>query len=335
LPHGGRGGATSTSWLGTRWAALNSHEMEPDKWVSIYTTLTYYLYLHIYNCYIDIIVNLGAQLNTTYMKHAVLTQLGLGLISCLLFAGCAGKDGDPGPQGSQGPSGPQGPSGQNLTGNIVGFIEAWAEGASVANNSGVTVSIDGSTPLLTAVSNAAGRFEIQNIKSGTYNLSFSKNGYTTYKVYGVAHVGGENPTVLPNTYPVIQASNTTVSNLSLVSIQPGIRANLFLNAFNNVLPDGKQVVVFMSNSSGVSSSNFIGFVTEGFSGASNVLNFYLDKSFLNSSGFPSGSRVYMIAYGANLAPIGILFSYRDPATGKPVFLGLSPVPSQEISFIVP
>jgi hypothetical protein len=127
--------------------------------------------------------------------------------TALLLAGCKGKDGDPGP------AGPVGPSGQNLTGNMTGFVNSVDENGIQLAKTGVVVALDGVTPAVTATSDADGRFTLSNVRNGTYNITYSRTGYGTFRRIGVGHVGGDQATFL-GTSTVSQVSTQTITNLT-------------------------------------------------------------------------------------------------------------------------
>ena len=91
--------------------------------------------------------------------------LAVAVATTLLLGGCKGKDGDPGPAGAPAPV---------LTGSIVGFVAPLDENGQVLSKAGVLVTLANTSPQLAQTTDANGRYEFANVRSGTYNLVFSR-----------------------------------------------------------------------------------------------------------------------------------------------------------------
>lgn len=251
--------------------------------------------------------------------------------AALLLTGCKGKDGDPGPAG---------PAGQNLTGSILGFVNPVSEDGVALTKSGVTVTITSVTPQLTQTTDANGRYEFTNLRNGTYNISFSRPDLGLYKLFGYGHVGGDQPSVVGNTY-LSGVSRTVVTNLTVASprfdSQYGYHA-LFSGTVTNAasISPYRRVVIYGSTGPGTSAtaSTLIGdyFIYQGNGGSGSLATIQVSRGIFNAAGFASGSIINAIIYGV---PDYYNVSYMDPTTGRTVFSGLNPVGSQVVSFIVP
>jgi len=115
-------------------------------------------------------------------------------ISCLLLISffalhsCHKKD-IVGPQGPQGPPGPAGTS-SVLKGDIQGKVLLYdISGQIMADNSGATVSLEETSPLLQAVSATNGSFTIPSVHEGYFNLSVQKQGYGSMRYFNFANSG--------------------------------------------------------------------------------------------------------------------------------------------------
>jgi len=236
-----------------------------------------------------------------------------------LLAGC-GRKGDPGP------------SGQNLTGNIVGFVSAFDEAGNVLPKAGVSVTVDGVTPAITATSDASGHYELPTVRNGTYNLSYTRADLSTYRQLSVAHVGGDQPTYL-GAATLTQASSTRASNLTAVASPATGSAFLQFNLTNSVLGAGanKRYVIYIGSSASVTSATGLLYDNTTYYASANTLAETLTRAKLNALGFATGTPVYAIIYGLawNYS------TYTDPATGRIMFSGLSATPSNAAAFIVP
>ena len=74
---------------------------------------------------------------------------------------------------------------------MYGFVNPVDEYGSPFSKSGVTVMLDGVTPAATVTTNADGRYEFAALRTGTYNLSFSRTGLSTTRHICVGHAGGD------------------------------------------------------------------------------------------------------------------------------------------------
>ena len=252
----------------------------------------------------------------------------VGLFAGSLLGGCKGKDGDPGPAGAAGATGTPGTPGPSLTGTLYGFVSPVDEYGVAAAKSGVTVTLDGVSPAATATTNADGRYEFAALRTGTYNLTFTRAGLTTVRRLGVAHVGGDQPTFL-GTNTISAPSTTSFGNVSLNS-QNNNSVQLYIpyanaGASNNTFT---RFIIYGSANPGTTAANGILLSFPG--SVSSPFTTSLFKSTLNGSGFATGTRVYVVVY----ATPAFLTGFTDPLTGRFVYSGLS-TPSNEISFIVP
>jgi hypothetical protein len=97
----------------------------------------------------------------------------------------------------EGPAGPPGPDGSNgnstITGTVYGKVALFDSlGKAVTDNSGVTILFENTNPQISVTSAVDGSFTSPELSSGTYNLSFSKSGYGTMKLFHFQHTGGVN-----------------------------------------------------------------------------------------------------------------------------------------------
>ena len=262
-----------------------------------------------------------------------------------LLGGCTGKQGDPGPTGATGATGAAGAtgatgtSGQNLTGSIVGFVSPVDENGNLSTTkSGIVVSIDGTNPAVTATTNADGRFELANVRNGTYNLTYTKAGLATYHRYGLGHVGGDQPTYLGTT-TITPVSTIYASNLS-PSYSTG-SVTLYFTLNNPVAISTFRFAVLASNTSTFTSSS--SFVTSGITSpsyysypytgtaTSTTYSISISKATLNSLGYNSGTPVYLAVVGST----SYYGSYSDPSTGRIVYPALNLTSPANTAVVVP
>lgn len=195
-------------------------------------------------------------------------------ITMLNYAGCSKEDWKP-----------------YLKGNMVGYVVLFDEfGNNLDNHSGVKVTAIGLDRNYTAWSDAAGRFEIADLPTGTYEIHMEKEGFGAYKQCGVKHLGGQ-PTILSSEgchfYLLCQVSTASIQQLRFE--HDTIWADIHYTASG---PDYINLVMFFSNTSGFTSSDAFFVITSTLlkSGSSYIGT--MNPSFLP---FPAASQVYFRA----------------------------------------
>ena len=248
--------------------------------------------------------------------------------AAILLTGCKGKDGDPGPAGANGANGANGAAGQNLTGTIYGFVNSIDENGASVSKAGVTVSLEGATTQ-TATTDANGRFEFLNMRNGTYNLTYTRPGYATFRRFAVSHVGGDQPTFLSLT-TITQVSNTAVTNLTQTGASTSAGIPLSFSLFNsNSANSTYRASFFASSTPGVTAATGT-LLTTYLLSASGPTNIVFSRTTLLNAGFAAGTTVFLVAYGSPVS----LTSYVDPTTGRFLYTSLNPNPSNVISFVL-
>lgn len=217
-----------------------------------------------------------------------------------------------------------------VTGPISGYALADDENGAPIDRSGITVSVDNSTPKLSATTDASGKYAFDNVPAGTYNLTFAKPGLGTFRRLSVAHLGGPDPTFLGNT-TLSQPSGTVVSGLSVTG--PANNGNLVVQvtATNVNSAAVQRVAVFVSSSTTptATTGTLLGAYAVVTSGT--ISTFSLRPADLRGAGFATGAQVYAVAYGAPATNP----SYIDPGTGRTTYPDLNATASPILSFLAP
>ena len=121
------------------------------------------------------------------------------LIAALVFlvmylAGCKGADG------------PAGPAGPKLTGTLKGFVSLVnVDGTFQTDASGVVVSVTGTS--ISATSDVNGKFQLDNVETGTYEIVYTKSSYGTLKRQGISFASGGTAGLSPVTLGTIPVSS--------------------------------------------------------------------------------------------------------------------------------
>lgn len=213
--------------------------------------------------------------------------------------------------------------------SISGKVALYNEGLTSVENSDMTVTVEGTSPLLTAHTDADGNFIIENVPFGTYNLFFEKTGYGAYKYFNATLTETGGPLNLSETIDLGQQSSLIITDF-MVHISHGS-----IDYTGTVDPEGtadtpKYVRIFYSADSTVSSSNY-SYYSEAYEITTSTFEFPITSEKLNEEGFASGSTVYMKVYGDAYWNN----SYEDPISGDMVFPNLSIDSPETVSFVIP
>ncbi len=106
-----------------------------------------------------------------------------------------------------------------LEGDMIGYVFTFDEFSNLLeNHKNVTVTAVGDGTDFSANTDENGRFYLNNLPIGTYELWFEKEGYGTLKQFGVKHLGGQ-PTILglndDHVYFIYEMPTTVITNLVL------------------------------------------------------------------------------------------------------------------------
>jgi len=226
------------------------------------------------------------------------------------------------------------------TGSIAGAINVYDDKTNkLSDASGFTVSVIGN-PGKIAVTNANGQFKIDGLPFDNYDLSFSKIGYGTYKIFGIEHLkksnlpaGSVSVTQISRVINLGALSTTSVSLLSVVDATyndlPGIEYSYVLNPAPTTNNRG-YVRAFLGKKSTTTSTEYTAYSAVKSALSNNVKSGFTAEE-LYGLGFESGDSVYVKLYGESY------FSnqYIDPGTGKAIFPNLNAVSPSAIGFLVP
>ena len=230
-------------------------------------------------------------------------------------------------------------------GNIVGTVQIIdLDGKMLPDASGATVAIDNSTMYSESMAN--GRWTLDSIPFGTYDLSISKSGYGTAKIMGLFHAASNHaPTLIGKSKILNQISNievTAVNTKKFTEINPtlinfineGVAEDgiVFDPVFNSSTPGEKKIRLFFGTSPDVSTTNYIATEKQKFSGRSNESeNFSFVLKWFVSRGFEPGQTLYVKAFGDGYGDD----EYDDPISGLTVFPSLASKGSPVVSFVLP
>lgn len=252
------------------------------------------------------------------------------LLGLLFLVSCKGKDGEIGPAGIAGQNGQNGLPGPSLKGNIVGFVSLFDEiGTRYASAEGMTVTVEGTAPEIKTTSNADGKYELKDVPTGTYNLSFTRTGFGNFKRPSIVHIGGNAPTNLGNNN-LWETAKTTMTNLAVEIKGTSI---ILTGKVTPISPAGsgtalqRRVRFFFGKDDKVSYLNYFDTFNQLLVPAGGDGSFSFTLTNANISKFKTGDRVFIIGYG--LSPLEN--AYTDPNTNLVIYSGVNLAASNVVS----
>ncbi|WP_439505169.1 carboxypeptidase-like regulatory domain-containing protein [Sediminibacterium sp.] len=221
----------------------------------------------------------------------------------------------------------------NIQGMIVLYDE---EGSRQADMSGVTVSIDNSS--VSTQTGPDGKWKLDSIPYGTYDISYAKEGYGTGKIMGLYHAATNHvSTIISKSESMAVNSSISITDLIITPFSGTIQAigisGVHIDPiFNNPSGKDKFVRLFFSDNPNVSASNYVAEVKIKTNGAQAQLNdFNLTTSYFESLGFKKGQIIYVKGHGDSF----LSDQYTNPINNTVVFPSLSTQASKTVSFVLP
>lgn len=207
-----------------------------------------------------------------------------------------------------------------LTGDITGFVYLQDnEGQQIKDRSGVKVSIEGRQNFTYTDSN--GKFTLENVSAGIFNIVFEKEGYGLYKIIAREFPGGGEAYLYSTTLfelPAYEVSSVTiVKSSNNLLIQGSVTGELnyyrnvliFFNKNSNVSNDPKNYLTLRSVYVYADSLQFSSYI-------------YDYKDWFISEGFSIDSTIYLVAYSST----DYWGGYPDPETGRYFYTGIGSNP---------
>ena len=230
-----------------------------------------------------------------------------------------------------GPQGPSGPSGPVLTGALTGFVTTYDQyGFKVLGDlAGVTIHVSDSSSDST-VTDATGKYTFTNLKTGVYNLTYSKPGYATVTALDYGFVGGGtlNRNASISKYPSFLVYNVASVDTTIAT-DPG----MIVRGTDTMDQVARTFIVFGSNSPAVSSTpgSFIYANTGTIRAGQGTWNLFITSQELHDNGLASGTTAYFVVYPISTGSP----TYTDPATGRTVYTAIGSVPSSILTVTIP
>jgi len=222
--------------------------------------------------------------------------------------------------------------------DLIGFVSLRDEfGNVLADQSGMKVTLTNSSPIIETSTDTNGKYQFSKIKGGTYNLSYTKNGFGEFKKLSISHLGGDAPTSLGNqnlwetAKTVISDITATVGSDNMITIS-GKSSPVQPNA--TPASQQRRFRLFFGKNAGVTYLNYDAtfnqiLIPAPASGSNG--DWSLKLSAANFSPLKSGDNVKIVGYG--ISPLEN--AYTDINTNKVIYSGVNATKSNEISVTLP
>lgn len=215
-----------------------------------------------------------------------------------------------------------------LKGNLEGVVYSNGDYSDIS----AKVLLEGNDLSKTTTTNSSGWYSFTGLPTGTYNLKFSQEGFSTFYIYGFPFIGGDSITETVPFVNLAQLPNASVSDLTMtmsvdttyirnykiVNKTIDWTADFFVNDSSSV-----RYMAYLSSNANVSYKNYLRhyFAEEG-------SNLHLDD--YDAILFREKTTLYMIIY-----PYSTLGSkYPDMDTGCLVYSGIQTKGASNVASVV-
>lgn len=222
--------------------------------------------------------------------------------------------------------------------SITGSVQVRTQQNQFLSAAGVTVTVAGSQPVVSAITSQDGRFELPSLPAGSYNLQFSRAGLSSFALLDVPHPKADSTTRLTNTFTLAEEPTLQATDLAVVPTTRTDEVRLKMTVRSPQPITDYTRLVYVSTSPTVSMLNtrlclalFGGSTTP-----STIITatWDFDRADLQRGGykFASGTKLYAVLYGAG----PFASQYIDPATSSTMtWYHPNLTPSQVVSFTMP
>lgn len=212
------------------------------------------------------------------------------------------------------------------SGTISGSVLLFDEGSARQDDAGMKVTVENSSPAISAVTDAAGKFQLPNVPFGNHVLVYEKAGYGTFKRAVTDHKLTSTPlTDIPS---LGKLSTTTVTAVELTKSGTTLITAVVTSPVGNA-GNRRYIRYFFSDTPDVSNTNY-----KGFSPTYVVQDAPYSKNFTGAElagfGVSATGTLHVRVYGDSF----FTNDYVDPVSNKRVFpnLNATTVASQSVTF---
>ncbi len=215
-----------------------------------------------------------------------------------------------------------------LGGDLKGFVWVYNNNSTLTDYSGVTVTVDGSSPVLKTTTNEKGEYTIEGLKTGIYDLVFTKDSFATYKIVSFQFIGSNVPTVA-SPVELYKLPDVKISDLKVdTSKNSPYSYSVIVHGSLSSSSSSLYLRYYISNSPDVSYSNYQA-SDYSFPSSNVMFSFYINSNLLSK--FSRDKPLYIIFYPC----LSALTSYIDINTGNQIYMVNTSQGSAVVPFMIP
>ena len=211
--------------------------------------------------------------------------------------------------------------------NITGSVNLYDEGTTLLDKSNMLIKVNGTNPLVTALTNSNGQFVLEDVPFGTYTIEYEKENYGNFKKFNVVHQDGA--TAISSTPSLGKQSSTQITDLQVNIASNQVVFSITTNPAGNT-SNRRYLRYFLSTNANVSNVNYM-YYSATYVAQINPFQVTLSQTDLINAGFSSGQTVYVKAYGNSFWSN----EYLDANLNKMIFPNLNMNVVNAVSFVVP
>lgn len=211
--------------------------------------------------------------------------------------------------------------------NITGSVNLYDEGTTLLDKSNMLIKVNGTNPLITALTNSNGQFVLEDVPFGTYTIEYEKENYGNFKKFNVVHQDGA--TAISSTPSLGKQSSTQITDLQVNVASNQVVFSITTNPAGNT-SNRRYLRYFLSTNANVSNVNYM-YYSATYVAQINPFQVTLSQTDLINAGFSSGQTVYVKVYGESFWGN----EYLDANLNKMIFPNLNMNVVNAVSFVVP
>ncbi len=211
--------------------------------------------------------------------------------------------------------------------NITGSVNLYDEGTTLLDKSNMLIKVNGTNPLITALTNSNGQFVLEDVPFGTYTIEYEKENYGNFKKFNVVHQDGA--TAISSIPSLGKQSSTQITDLQVNVASNQVVFSITTNPAGNT-SNRRYLRYFLSTNANVSNVNYM-YYSATYVAQINPFQVTLSQTDLINAGFSSGQTVYVKAYGDSFWSN----EYLDANLNKMIFPNLNMNVVNAVSFVIP
>ncbi|MFT5892189.1 MAG: hypothetical protein ACI9Y7_002299 [Dokdonia sp.] len=212
-------------------------------------------------------------------------------------------------------------------GSITGTVKLFTSRGGHSPNDNMRVSIEGTSPLITILTDQNGSYRFDNLPYGRYDLQFEKEGFGTFIRGNILHQQEETAIVAFETLG--EKSTTEINQLQLFETDTGITLSIVTSPPAHTA-NIRYIRVFF-NIGSEASNHIFGYFTPILQAEFTPFIQHYTFDEFEDLGFISGATIHIKAYGESL----LSNEYNDPNNGDFIFPNLNSNTTSGVSFIMP